>query len=288
MHRRDLSDAEWAILAPFFPKTPPRRGGQWKDHRTTLSGVFHRLRTGCPWRHRPGRYGPWQTVYERLTDLRKSGRLADLLSALQLRLGEAGRIDHDLDRVDGTNVRAARAAAGAAKKDPPPDEPPGHALGRSRGGFGTKLHVVTDANRLPLAVVLTGGQRQECTQFERVMDQVRVPRRRGRPRRRPPAVAGDKGYSYPPIRSWLRRHGVRAVIPRRKDQRPDDGRHRLDKARYRKRAAVEQCVGWLKENRAVGTRFDKLAVNFLASIHLAMVRRYLRELCNLTDSADRA
>ena len=116
MHQRDLSDREWAILAPFFPAAPPRRGGQWKDHRTTLGGVFHRLRTGCPWRDLPGRYGPWQTVYERFAALRGSGRLADILSALQLRLNAAGLIDHSLYCVDGTNVRASRAAAGAAEK----------------------------------------------------------------------------------------------------------------------------------------------------------------------------
>ncbi len=114
MHRRDLSDREWAILAPFFPKAPARRGGQWKDHRTTLSGVFHRLRTGCPWRDLPGRYGPWQTVYERFNTLRTSGKLAELLAALQLRLNAAGRIDHSLYCVDGTSVRASRSAAGAA------------------------------------------------------------------------------------------------------------------------------------------------------------------------------
>jgi transposase len=114
MHRRDLSDAEWAILAPYFPSAPPRRGGQWREHRTILSGVFHRLRTGGPWRDLPGRYGPWQTVYERFSDLRRSGRLAELLSALQLRLNAAGRIDHSLYCVDGTNVRASRSAAGAA------------------------------------------------------------------------------------------------------------------------------------------------------------------------------
>lgn len=116
MHQRDLSDHEWALLAPFFPAAPARRGGQWKDHRTTLSGAFHRLRTGCPWRDLPGRYGPWQTVYERFAALRASGRLAAILSALQLRLNAAGLIDHSLYCVDGTNVRAARAAAGAAGK----------------------------------------------------------------------------------------------------------------------------------------------------------------------------
>ena len=174
-------------------------------------------------------------------------------------------------------------------KNPPPEEPADHALGRSRGGFGTKLHLVCSRNRVPLAVVVTPGQRQECTQFEAVMDAVRVPGRRGRPRRRPKAVAGDKGYSYPGIRRWLRRHGVRAVIPRRKDQRPSDGRHRFDKARYRDRAGVEQCVGWLKEHRAVGTRFDKLAVNYRATVQLAMIRSYLRVLVRAkVDPSDRA
>ena len=119
MHSRDLSDREWAVLAPFFPPTPPRRGGQWKDHRTTLSGVFHRLRTGCPWRDLPGRYGPWQTVYERFNTLRASGRLGDILSALQLRLNTAGLIDHSLYLVDGTNIRASRSAAGAGEKTHP-------------------------------------------------------------------------------------------------------------------------------------------------------------------------
>ncbi|VTU02597.1 Uncharacterized protein OS=Myxococcus stipitatus (strain DSM 14675 / JCM 12634 / Mx s8) GN=MYSTI_06602 PE=4 SV=1: DDE_Tnp_1_2 [Gemmataceae bacterium] len=114
-----------------------------------------------------------------------------------------------------------------------------------------------------------------------------MPNRRGRPRRRPRAVAGDRGYSYPHVRAWLRRHGIRAVIPYRKDQHPDDGRHRFDRGAYRRRAGIEQCVGWLKENRAVGTRFDKLAVNYLATVQLAMVRRYLRMLLAHHDSADR-
>jgi transposase len=158
----------------------------------------------------------------------------------------------------------------------------------SRGGFGTKVHLVCDANRLPLAAVLTPGRRHESTQFEAVVAAVRIPGRRGRPRTRPAAVAGDKGYSYPHIRVGLRRHGIRAVIPRRSNPRPDDGRHRFDKPVYRKRAAVEQCAGWLKENRAVGTRFDKLAVQFLGMVHLAMIRRYIRALTARPDSADRA
>lgn len=116
MHSRDLSDREWAVLAPFFPPALPRRGGRWRDHRLLLSGVLHRLRTGCPWRDLPGRYGPWQTAYERFRDLRASGRLVAILSALQPRLNAAGLLDHSLYCVDGTSVRASRAAAGAPKK----------------------------------------------------------------------------------------------------------------------------------------------------------------------------
>ena len=150
------------------------------------------------------------------------------------------------------------------------------------------MHVVTDGRGLPLAVELTPGQAHESKTFERVMNGVRIPGRRGRPRCRPVHLAGDKGYSYPHIRAWLRRHGVRAVIPRRKDQSPDDGRHRFDRETYRRRAVVEQCVGWLKEGRAVGTRFDKLAVNYLATLKLAMIRRYLRTLTTTCDSPNRA
>lgn len=120
MHSRDLSDREWSILAPHFPAAPPRRGGQWKDHRLMLSGIFHRLRAGCAWRDLPGRYGPWQTVYDRFTALRASGKLGELLSALQLRLNDAGLIDHSLYCVDGTNVRASRAAAGGRGEKPTP------------------------------------------------------------------------------------------------------------------------------------------------------------------------
>jgi transposase len=114
---------------------------------------------------------------------------------------------------------------------------------------------------------------------------VRVPQRLGRPRTRPLRVAGDKGYSYPRIRRWLREHAIAAVIPQRDDQRQSHRGRPLvfDKDTYRRRSVIECCVGWLKECRAVGTRFEKTAVNFLAMIKLAVIQRYLRVL----DSSDR-
>src|SRR5262249_29892590 len=116
MKRHELSDQQWEQLAPFFPPRVPKRGGQWKDDRLMLNGVFWRLNTGAPWRDLPERYGPWQTVYDRFNTMRKSGLLDRLIERLQLRLNEAGMIDPELFCIDGTNVRAARAAAVAAKK----------------------------------------------------------------------------------------------------------------------------------------------------------------------------
>ena len=156
-------------------------------------------------------------------------------------------------------------------------EPSDHALGRSRGGFSTKLHLVTDGRGLPLAVEVTAGQRHESTQFETLMEAVRIPQPRGRCRSRPRRLAGDKGYSYPWIRAWLRRHAIGAVIPQRSDQA---ARHRgrplaFDREAYRRRSIIECCVGWLKECRRIATRFEKLALNFLAMVKVSIIQRIL-------------
>jgi transposase len=162
-------------------------------------------------------------------------------------------------------------------------EPADHALGRSRGGFGTKIHLVTDGQGLPLGAEVSAGQRHECLFAEPVLEAVRIRRRNGRVRTRPEAVAGDKGYSYARVRRYLRRRKIKGVIPTRKDQRRRPG---FDKEQYRQRNVVERCIGWLKEARALATRFDKLAVNYLATVKLAILQRYLRILTT-TDSSDR-
>ena len=101
----------------------------------------------------------------------------------------------------------------------------------------------------------------------------------GRPRCRPEAVACDKAYSMPRVRTWLRKHGMRPVIPHKSNERASrDGRSCFDRAAYRGRSVIEQCVGWLKESRRIGTRFEKLAVHFHAMVSLAMIRRYLKLL----------
>ena len=107
------------------------------------------------------------------------------------------------------------------------------------------------------------------------MNAVRIPQPRGRPRTRPDCAAGDKGYSFPRIRAWLRRHRIRAVIPRRSNERRY-GIGEFDAETYRQRNIVERCVGWLKGYRRIGTRFEKLAVNFQAMLQVGMIQRHLQ------------
>lgn len=159
-------------------------------------------------------------------------------------------------------------------------EPHHHALGRSRGGFGTKVHLLCDGRGVPLAALLLPGQAHESTQFEAALDRVRVPQRQGRPRCRPKRLAADRGYSAQRIRHWLRQHRISAVIPPKKQRgKPRRGRPvSYNPDQYRGRNVVERCVGWLKECRALATRYEKLALNSLGLVKLAMIERYLRLL----------
>jgi transposase len=152
-------------------------------------------------------------------------------------------------------------------------EPPDHALGRSQGGFGTKVHLVGEGHGIVLAVGVTPGQRHESQAFSVVMLRAQRPRRAGRPRW-PRRVAGDKGYSYPGIRQWLRRHHIAAVIASRKDQPRDAA---FDPVAYRRRNLIERVVGWYKEYRALGTRYEKLAVNYVALWLIAIIEKLLRK-----------
>ena len=146
-------------------------------------------------------------------------------------------------------------------------------MGRSQGGFSTKLHLRAEGGGKLLTFVLTPGQRHEATAFERLMEQGTVKRPgRGRPRRRPRRVVGDKGYSSRQIRRYLRRRGIRATIPRRRDERR---RGPFDRAIYRSRSWVERLINRLKQFRRVATRYEKHGENYAAMITLAAIMLWL-------------
>jgi transposase len=292
MRRYELTDQQWARIVSLLPPRANRgkAGRPGNDQRPIVNGILWILHTGAPWRDLPERYGPWKTVFHRFNSWRKDGTWVRLVTSLLDELDDNGLIDHDLWCIDGTVIRASRAAAGAKKQACSPRrlggrketqllEPHDHALGRSRGGFGTKIHLVCDSHGYVVAIHVTAGQRHESKFFEPTMARRLFHRRRGQ-RRWPLRLAGDKGYSYPRIRRWCKRHQIAAVIPTRKNQPCDE---MFDKETYKRRNIVERVVGWYKEYRSLGTRYEKLAVNYVAMWLVAMMEKALHRLLPSSD-----
>lgn len=113
--RFDLTDEQWAVLAPLLPVG--RRAGRppkW-SRRRLIDGIRWRVRVGAPWRDVPAAYGPWESVYGLFRRWQRDGTWAALVTALQVAADAAGRIGWDVS-VDSTVVRAHQHAAGAGKR----------------------------------------------------------------------------------------------------------------------------------------------------------------------------
>lgn len=111
---------------------------------------------------------------------------------------------------------------------------------------------------------------------------MRIPVKIGRKRTRPKEVVADKAYDAGYVRKALSQRGIKGMIPE-KQLRPGTKRrkkgphYRFDKDTYKKRASVEQSIGWIKECRRIATRYEKLAVSFLAMVKLAFIKFYLKK-----------
>jgi transposase len=203
----------------------------------------------------------------------------------QGRVDRLGRLDHQ-SGPPACRRRPQKGEADWDKLEDPQRSAARQALGRSRGGLTTKIHLAVDGRGLPLSIVLTAGNSHDATSFAAVLDGIRIPRvGKGRPRTTPDQVLADKAYSSRTIRALLRRRGIAVTIPERRDQIAN--RHRrgslggrrpaFDKAAYRERNVVERCFNRLKQFRAIATRFDKLATRYQASVVIASLIVWLRE-----------
>ena len=140
-------------------------------------------------------------------------------------------------------------------------------MGRSQGGFGTKLHLICDGQGTPIAVAVGPGQQHETQQAIPLLEEATAwPEQ-------PAKVAGDKAYSAGWLREWLSERGIEPVIAHQKKEKARRGR--FDERAYKRRNIVERCVNSLKWFRRVATRYEKLATHYLAMVTIAIIFRLL-------------
>ena len=162
----------------------------------------------------------------------------------------------------------------------------GEAIGRSRGGLSSKVHLAVDGRGLPMSVILTPGQDGDNPQLLPLLDAISVRRvGAGRPRKRPERVLADKAYSHPSTRIALRRRRIRFTSPERVDQlqrRHGKGTRggrppAFDAEQYKARNVVERCFNRLKQFRDLATRYAKRAAYWRSELLIAAAILWLRE-----------
>ncbi|WP_346094607.1 IS5 family transposase, partial [Pseudonocardia benzenivorans] len=272
-----MTDRAWARIEPLLPEVVGN-GRRWRDHRQVINAILWKLRTGAPWRDLPERYGPWKTAHERLRRWTADGTWDRILDSAVVKDDSVGAVEWTIS-VDSTHVRAHQHAAGARKKGAAPAPGSrsfaveGEALGRSRGGLTSKIHLAVDGRGLPMSILLTPGQAGDNPQLLPLLDQIGVHRAGpGRPRKRPDRVVADKAYSHPSTRAAMRRRGVGFTSPEREDQiarRQAKGSRggrppAFDPTVYAGRNVVERCFNRLKQFRDLATRYAKRAAYYRA------------------------
>ena len=157
-----MTEEDWTIVLKVFEASRPRRGDKGRDDRTFLEALQYFVVHNITWRALPEWFGHWNSVWKRFWRLSQSGTFEAFFDALAT-LSETA---HLVQMFDFTVVRAHVSAAGARGQHD-------QALGRSRGGFSTKIHLKTDFGGLPIAFHLTGGEASDCRNFETLLHRPR-------------------------------------------------------------------------------------------------------------------
>ncbi|WP_262947095.1 IS5 family transposase [Xenorhabdus indica] len=248
MPRTMLTDLYWNKLSALMQHTG------WvydkPEHRLTLEGILYRMRTSIPWRDLPTKFGKWNSVFSRFNAWSKKGILQLIFKWL------SDIADTEWLFIDGTIVRAHQHSAGAASDN---DE----AIGKSRGGRSTKIHLAVDSGGLPVHFELSGGQVHDSVHAESLVSESPSSE----------VVIADKGYDSQPFRTFIEQREATPVIPYRKNSRKA-GQH-IDNCLYRYRHLVENVFARIKHFRAIATRYDKLERNYASMVALAFILVWL-------------
>jgi transposase len=254
--RHAIGNDDWERIKDLLPGRAGSRGAPAKDNRRFIDAVLWIAKTGAPWRDLPEYFGKWNTVWRRFDRWARRGVWRGLFAAFQ---------DSDLEWLvlDSTVVRAHPHAAGARKSS---GGQAAQSLGRSRGGFGTKIHAAVSGLLLPVVLLLSAGQEADVSHAKPLLAGVPVGAE-------VKAVIADKGYDSKEVVAAIHAMGAEAVIPslsNRKEQRD------YDEDRYKDRNLAERFWQKIKQFRRVATRYEKTGRNFLAFVQVASLMVLLR------------
>jgi transposase len=243
MRRHEITDEQWNAIKDLLPGQEGDPGANAKDNRLFVNAVMWIAKTGAPWRDLPERFGNWNSVFQRFNRWCKTGVFTMMMEHLQ---------DPDLGvlMLDSTIIRAHQHSAGAKGSCPEAE-----ALGRSRGGFSTKVHVACDGLGKPAKIILTPGQNHDVTQGPALIAGSNAAK-----------IMADKGYDSDALIAEIESKGAEAVIPPRGNRLEERS---YDKEEYKNRNVIERFINVLKQCRRVATRYEKTARNFLGFVALA-------------------
>lgn len=247
--RHDISDEDWARIEHLLPGRAGGHGGAGKDNRLFINAIRYLAKTGIAWRDLPFCYGNFNSVWQRYNRWCEAGVFERIAEALK---------DEDQEWlcVNSTCVRATVAAAGAKKSDGSAGQNE-QALGRSRGGFGTKIHASITPMGHPATVRLTGGEANDSPHLPDVIAGQETT-----------TVIADKAYGSGKNRRAIAQQNAECVIPSKANRKV---KIEYDRHLYKERHVVECYFGKLKRYRRIATRYDKKAQNFLGFIWLASI-----------------
>jgi len=258
--REDLTDEQWAMIAPLIPEPPRRddgRGRPWKDSREVMNGILWVLRSGARWEDLPERFPPYQTCHRRFQQWVREGVLRSVLEALAEDLRARGELDLSECFIDGMFV--------IAKKGGSELEKPSGAKVRSSWQWQTAmvfLSPFTGTSASPHEVSLVTD-----TLLESFVDEF------------PERLIGDKAYDSDPLDEELATAGIEMIAPHRGNRKKPATQDGRQLRRYRRRYKVERLFAWLQNFRRLVVRYEYHLENFLGFVHLGciliLLRRYL-------------